>query len=233
MNTRAAWRVFASRLVLGIVGGAFLGVVLAAYAVILFLARGPETFRQGGTTLAGAVFAYVVGGLVGGAVVGATLPLGQWALGAAVVGFLGALALWTAVSGFSGIPTLASLRDAALSRRPLAFPSALGCGINCADSVDSVTVSHDRIGRAACEWTDAGGARTASHGGDASVVGGDGPPVVDGVRRRLCSSVPRAESATRPGLAAGVCLGHHMRHLRDGSPSLVPSVAYDVPLQAL
>lgn len=65
--------------------GAIFAALYSVYALGLYLLRGAEPFRRDGTTIGAVILAYVFGGVVAGAVVGALQPLIRFRVGAMLV----------------------------------------------------------------------------------------------------------------------------------------------------
>lgn len=88
-----------SNLRTGIEWGISFAAVYSGYVGLLWLIRGDVPFRAASTTVLEVVVAYCLAGLLGGALFGLLLPLGQRWLGAAFLGFVVALVLtpriWT------------------------------------------------------------------------------------------------------------------------------------------
>lgn len=76
----------ASRVRIGMRYGVFLGVVFSAFGAIAVVVSGPASLSRYSTTLLAVIGVYLVGGGLGGALVGALLPLGRSVIGAAVIG---------------------------------------------------------------------------------------------------------------------------------------------------
>ena len=68
--------------------GLFIATGLSAWATVVRLSRGSDPFERAGTPYAKTIFLYYAGFSLGGAVVGALLPLRRWALGSMLLGFL-------------------------------------------------------------------------------------------------------------------------------------------------
>lgn len=73
---------------LGIILGIALATVYSAFALFIFMLQGSKPFTESGISLPATILAYLAGGVVGGAVFGALLPLTVWRIGATVVGML-------------------------------------------------------------------------------------------------------------------------------------------------
>lgn len=68
--------------------GSIFGAMFVALAVLAFLLGGEETFEKLDTSLRGVALAYMVGGLGGGLITGALLPLTKRLVGAAFIGYV-------------------------------------------------------------------------------------------------------------------------------------------------
>ena len=75
----------------GILRGLFLGSVYSAYVLLVYLIRGADAFSALGLTLGTLVAAYLGGGVVSGAVVGALRPLTKSHAGCIFVGTVAAV----------------------------------------------------------------------------------------------------------------------------------------------
>lgn len=75
----------------------------SAYAIILYVLRGPQPFRESGATLQSALLAYYSAGLIGGLLVGILWPIADGLLGRLVMGMIVGLVFFgcieVAVSG--------------------------------------------------------------------------------------------------------------------------------------
>lgn len=78
----------ANRVRIGMRYGVFLGIVFSVFGAIAVVVSGPASLSRYGTTLPAVIGTYLAGGALGGAFVGALLPLGRSAVGAAVIGVL-------------------------------------------------------------------------------------------------------------------------------------------------
>lgn len=78
-----------ARVKLGIVLCLFIAAGFSAYVLLLYLVRGSQPFVANGTTISAVVFSYFAWAVVGGVVIGISLPLARNRWGAALVGFLG------------------------------------------------------------------------------------------------------------------------------------------------
>lgn len=79
------------RFVLTIVAGVLIGLLYSAVAAIIYVLSDPKQFQEVGIGLTDLVKAYIGGFAVAGAIVGLLLPLGRWAIGAALIGFVAAV----------------------------------------------------------------------------------------------------------------------------------------------
>lgn len=91
----------------GALVGLLFGLVYSVIAVVLFLARGQGAFEyQAGVSLLILMGVYMVGGVLGGAVVGLLLPWTNNRWGAVVVGMIAAVPVVTGVAiAMDGMPS--------------------------------------------------------------------------------------------------------------------------------
>jgi hypothetical protein len=75
----------------GIRWGLYFAAAYSLYVVAVVVLRGPSVLARQGVTLIGLVLAYFGGGIIGGAITGALLPIARKPLGAMVVGFFAAV----------------------------------------------------------------------------------------------------------------------------------------------
>jgi hypothetical protein len=85
---------FARNVFLAIAVGLGTALFLSAYVVILVAVGGGGVLEEYDVSLATVVGIYFAGGLAGGAIIGALLPLGRRWYGAILLGYLGALPLY-------------------------------------------------------------------------------------------------------------------------------------------
>jgi hypothetical protein len=72
-----------------IVIGMIMATVYSAYAVVLYVLRGSAPFESDDTTIWVVLLTYYSAGALGGAVIGALLPLARWRVGRTMLTFLG------------------------------------------------------------------------------------------------------------------------------------------------
>lgn len=77
--------------------GWFVAALLSLFALGAYLLRGPEPFQANRTSIGLAVLTYFAGATLAGVVVGLTLPLARWRIGAVIVGMLAAVPFYAAI----------------------------------------------------------------------------------------------------------------------------------------
>ena len=82
----------------GVRGGVAFAVVYSIIAAVIFLMRGDAAFQSYRISLGGIVMAYIAGGCIGGATVGALRPLLRWQVGAMLVAVMGVMPLFFAIN---------------------------------------------------------------------------------------------------------------------------------------
>lgn len=89
----------------GIRFGLAFAACYCAYVSLLYLVAGSAPFDSYGVTLPTVILVYIVGGVLGGAVVGLLLPLARYKVGATLVGILAAIpVVGGAMLSMSGLP---------------------------------------------------------------------------------------------------------------------------------
>lgn len=88
--------------ILGVVAGVAMAVLLSAWALAVYLFRGPGAFQGLGTSFTVVVAVNFAAGILGGVIVGLLLPLTVWRWGAVVVGILAAIPFYLAITLASG-----------------------------------------------------------------------------------------------------------------------------------
>jgi len=87
----------------GISGGLFIATIYAAFAVVVFVTRGPEAFGANRTSLQGALLTYYSAGLVAGGLTGILVPLCRNAFGLLLIclldGFIAFACITVAMHG--------------------------------------------------------------------------------------------------------------------------------------
>ena len=81
-----------------IVAGVVVGLIYSAVAVLIYVLSGPAQFQEEGIRVIDLAKVYIGGFSMAGAIAGLLLPLGRWAVGAALIGFLAALPAVTMIA---------------------------------------------------------------------------------------------------------------------------------------
>ena len=96
------------RLIIAVMTGLLLASLCSLWVMVLWVGGGWEGFRERGIPLWGAVTSYLVGAVLGGAIVGALWPIGRSLFGAILLGYVAALPFFAAISvRMSGVGTSA------------------------------------------------------------------------------------------------------------------------------
>jgi hypothetical protein len=88
---------FLNNIILGILWGLALALFYSLFVIIVYLFEGTRRFDANQTSILTVIASYFLGGLGGGAVVGALLPLTRWLLGSAIVGVVAVIPITTLI----------------------------------------------------------------------------------------------------------------------------------------
>jgi len=113
---------------LGVVIGVLLAVLTSVVALLILLVRGQHPFDSNHLSVVRVIATYLLAGVLGGMLVGLSLPLARWMPGAALVGFLAAFVLWFVVtwSISSEDPLLSILKTSAVLGVAFGLPIGVG-----------------------------------------------------------------------------------------------------------
>lgn len=124
---RRAARTHATNVVTAVQAGFYAAAFLALWTGLLRLVAGEAPFAEHGLTYTRVAAGYLLGGLAGGAVVGALLPVARSRGGTAAVGALAGLAVGAAMSVVaSGMPPWRDPRGGDIALVTVALGAAIG-----------------------------------------------------------------------------------------------------------
>jgi hypothetical protein len=87
-------RKIAADVKLCVAAGLLIAAFLCLIGILVFVFKGPQFFEDNQTSLTKVLFVYLAAGVLGGLIIGLSLRLTKWMLGAALIGFVTALIVW-------------------------------------------------------------------------------------------------------------------------------------------